>query len=408
MRRVSPHPIGVAAMAAGLWLGPCGVARAQHWPTEPVTFAGGRVLVAGDASATFGSDDPGWFTYTDYETSAIRRLRAGVTVEARATERIAFLAEIRAETGVGVTPYAWYVRVSPLDSGLLDIQAGRIPPVFGAFSRRSYPQDNPLIGSPQTYQYLTSVRADAIPATADELLAIEGQRLARGLLRRESRASQRCPDRGGRAMGHRCAGSNRPAEFEAAVAYTVGSLSSPKVKDDNRGRQISGRLSWRPTPAFSVGASAASGTFLSDEVRQARPDAPTGSDDQRAFGVDAEASWDRWLIRGEFVVNDWRVPPLDPPHIVDPLRSRSGYVEARVRLLPRFYVAVRGDRVSFSSIQSGSGRDAWEADVSRVEYGAGFTIRRGLLVKASILSNWRDGGRVRQSNLGALQVLLWF
>ena len=154
--------------------------------------------------------------------------------------------------------------------------------------------------------------------------------------------------------------------------------------------------------------SAASGTFLSDEVRQARPDAPSGSDDQRALGIDAEASWGRWLIRGEFISNDWRVPPLDPPHIVDPLRSRSGYVEAKVRLSPRVYAAVRGDRVSFSSIQSESGMDAWEADVSRVEYGAGFTIRRGLLVKASILSNWRDGGRVRQSNLGAVQVLLWF
>ena len=408
MRRVSPHPIGVAAMAAGLWLGPCGVARAQHWPTEPITFAGGRVLVAGDASATFGSEDPGWFTYTDYETSAIRRLRAGVTVEARATERIAFLAEIRAETGVGVTPYAWYIRVSPLDSGLLDIQAGRIPPVFGAFSRRSYPQDNPLIGSPQTYQYLTSVRGDAIPATADELLASKGSGWLVDYSVGDPEPHNGVPivaaeqwDTGVQIR------IGRP-EFEAAVAYTVGSLSSPKVKDDNRGRQISGRLSWRPAPAFSVGVSAASGTFLSDEVRQARPDAPSGSDDQRALGIDAEASWGRWLIRGEFISNDWRVPPLDPPHIVDPLRSRSGYVEAKVRLSPRVYAAVRGDRVSFSSIQSGSGMDAWEADVSRVEYGAGFTIRRGLLVKASILSNWRDGGRVRQSNLGAVQVLLWF
>ena len=408
MRCGSPHLIGVAAMAAGLWLGLSGVARAQHWPTQSVTFAGGRVLVAGDASATIGSEDPGWFTYTDYETSAIRRLRAGVTVEARAWERIAFLAEIRAETGVGVTPYAWYVRVSPLDSGLLDIQAGRIPPVFGAFSRRSYPQDNPLIGSPQTYQYLTSLRPDAIPATAGELLESKG----RGWLVDYSVGNPE-PHNGVPIVAAEQWDTGvqvrigRP-EFEAAVAYTVGSLSSPKVEDDNRGRQVSGRLAWRPTPAFSVGASAASGTFLSDEVRRARPDAGPGNDDQRGFGFDAEASWGRWLVRGEFVVNDWRVPPLDPPQIVDPLRSRSGYVEAKVRLLPRFYVAVRGDRVSFSSIESGSGRDAWEADVSRVEYGAGFTVRRGLLVKASILSNWRDGGRVRQSNLGAMQVLVWF
>jgi hypothetical protein len=408
MRRPGPHSFGIVAIAAGLWLGVCGVAWGQHWPTEPVAFAGGRVLVAGDASVTYGSEDPGWFTYTNYETSAIRRLRAGVTVEARATKRIAFLAEIRAETGVGVTPYAWYIRVSPLDSGLLDIQAGRVPPVFGAFSRRSYPQDNPLIGSPQTYQYLTTVRPDAIPATAVELLESKGSGWLVDYSVGNPEPHNGVPVVAAERWDTGVQVRIGPPAFEAAVAYTAGTLSSPKVNDDNRGRQVSGRLAWRPTPAFSVGASAASGTFVSDEVRQARPDAPPGSDDQRAFGVDAEASWGRWLIRGEFVVNDWRVPPLDPPQIVDPLRSRSGYVEARIRLLPRLYVAVRGDRISFASIESGSGTDAWEADVSRVEYGAGFTIRRGLLLKASVLSNWRDGGRVRQSNLGAVQVLAWF
>jgi len=49
-----------------------------------------------------------------------------------------------------------------------------------------------------------------------------------------------------------------------------------------------------------------------------------------------------------------------------------------------------------------------EADVSRLEYGVGITIRRGLLLKASVLSNWRDGGRVQRSHLGAVQALFWF
>jgi hypothetical protein len=180
------------------------------------------------------------------------------------------------------------------------------------------------------------------------------------------------------------------------------------VADDNHGRQIAGRVAWHPVPAFTVGVSAARGMFVSDDVRQARPDAPPGSDDQRAFGIDAEASWGRWLVRGEFVANAWRIPALDSPQITDPLGVRSGYLEAKVRLLPRLYVAVRGDRMAFSSIAAPGGMEAWEADVSRLEWGAGYTIRRGLLIKASILSNWRDGGRVRHSNLGAVQALFWF
>jgi hypothetical protein len=408
MRRTSPRPVGVAALAVGLWLAGCGAAGAQHWPTEPVAFAGGRVLVAGDASATFGTEDPGWFTYTDYETSAIRRLRSGVTVEARASEHVSFLAEIRAETGTGVTPYAWYVRVSPFGSGVMDIQAGRIPPVFGAFARRSYPQDNPLIGSPLAYQYLTSLRPDAIPATADDLLQMRGHGWQVSYPVGNPEPHNGVPvvaaERWDTGVEMRV---GRP-RFEAAAAYTVGSLSSPRVQDDNGGRQVAGRVSWHPVPAFAVAVSAADGRFVADGVRQARPDAPPGDDDQRAWGIDAEASWGRWLVRGEFVASRWKLPPLDAPQIRDALESRAGYVEAKIRLGPRLYAAVRGDQLRFSSIAGSSGTTTWDANVSRVEYGVGYTVRRGFVVKASGLSNWRDGGRVRASTLAAVQALFWF
>ena len=406
--RHSPRPLGAAALAAGLWLGCGDVALAQHWPTAPVTFAGGRLLIGGDASVTFGSEDPGWFTYTDYETSAIRRVRSGVTIEMRASDRVAFLTEIRAETGVGITPYAWYVRISPLASGLVDIQGGRIPPAFGTFARRSYPQDNPLIGSPQTYQYLTSVRPDAVPATADDLLKMKG----RGWLvdypvgnpEPHNGVPTIVAERWDTGVQIRIG----PPVLEGALSYTVGSLSDPRVRDDNNGGQIAGRVAWHPVPAFTVGVSAARGVFIADSVKEARPDARQGDDHQRAFGVDAEASWGRWLIRGEYVDNTWRVPPLDAPRIVDPLSSHAGYAEVKIRLLPRLYAAVRGDVMRFTTIEGSRGVDTWEADVSRLEYGAGFTVRRGLLVKASVLSNWRDGGRVRRSHLGAVQALFWF
>ncbi len=199
-----------------------------------------------------------------------------------------------------------------------------------------------------------------------------------------------------------------PPTLECAVAYTVGSLSDPRVSDDNRGGQVAGRAAWRPVPAFTIGVSAASGVFVADSAKEARPDARQGDDRQRAFGLDAEASWGRWLIRGEYIANHWRIPPLDAPQIVDPLGSRSGYAEVKIRLRPRLYAAVRGDVIRFTTTEGSNGVETWEADVSRLEYGVGFTIRRGLLMKASVLSNWRDGGRVRHSHLGAVQALFWF
>jgi hypothetical protein len=405
--RTSPPQV-YRALAVVACLASSAPVLAQHWPVTPVSFADGKVLLAGDASATFGSEDPGWFTYTDYQTSGIRRARAGVTVEVRASRRLAFLTEFRAETGAGASAYAWYVRLSPFANGLVDIQAGRIPPVFGTYARRSYPQDNPLIGDPLGYQYLTSARSDAVPANADELLKMRG----RGWRVRYS-VGEPDPEPGVPviAAGRWDTGVEVRAGtriFEASAAWTVGTLSYPLVRDDNRGGQFAGRVVWRPVPAFSIGASAARGAWVADAVLDSRAGIPAGRYDQRAFGLDSEASWGRWLIRGELIANTWVLPPLDSPRIADPLKATTGYLEVKVRLLPRLYVAGRGDSLRFSKIAGSTVTNTWDANVSRIEFGAGYTVRRGLVLKASVMNNRRDGGLVHQSLLGAVQALFWF
>ena len=399
-------PLVVAAVAL---FGPGGAATAsaQSWPTQPMTFLDGRLLVAGDASVTFGSADPGWFTYTDYATDALRRVRAGVTLEARAARWLVFLTEWRAESGSGIRPYAWYLRITPFESGVVSIQAGRIPPVFGAYGRRSYPQDNPLIGDPLMYQYLTTMRADAVPASADDLARMR----ARGWYVEYPIGN---PDG---YSGVPIISSSRwdtgvQARFgtqtlEAAVAVTTGTLSNPLVKDNNDGRQLAGHITWRPIPALTVGASAARGAFLGKDVLAARPDVRDTGSRQQAVGVDAEVSWDRWLIRTEFVANQWTVPPIDRPAITEPLGARAAYVEAKLRVRPGLYVAARADRIWFSSIRTSFGDMTWDADVSRLEFGVGYTPRRGVLVKSSVLSHWRDGGAIRRDTQFGVQLSFW-
>ena len=92
------------------------------------------------------------------------------------------------------------------------MQIGRIPPTFGAFTRRAYSRDNPLIGYPLAYQYLTSLRADAVPASADELLRMRG----RGWLTEFSIGNRAACTRsaaGDRVqVGHRRAGQHRVAQ----------------------------------------------------------------------------------------------------------------------------------------------------------------------------------------------------
>ena len=149
---------------------------AQSLPSEPLTAAGGRLIVGGQISASFSSnpDDPGWFNYTEYERNTLRLIRLGLTAEVRATDRFQVLADLRTENGETPEPYALYLRVRPWPARELDVQIGRIPPTFGAFSRRSYETDNPLIGYPLAYQYLTTIRSDALPASPEDLAGRRG------------------------------------------------------------------------------------------------------------------------------------------------------------------------------------------------------------------------------------------
>ena len=98
-----------------------------------------------------------------------------VATSVKASDRLSVLAEIRTDNLHRPRPYALFVRVRPWPARRFDVQAGRIPPVFGAFSRRPYPADNFLVGYPLAYQYLTSLRPDALPANADELIRMRGR-----------------------------------------------------------------------------------------------------------------------------------------------------------------------------------------------------------------------------------------
>src|SRR5688572_26771643 len=147
-----------------------GGAQAQTVPSEPLTFGAGRVVIGGDAAVAAAPEDEGFFNYSDYEQTTLRQFRIGMTALVRLSDRVSVLGELRSGNFDYITPFALYARIRPFRDRQFDIQVGRIPPAFGSFARRTYGHDNPLIGAPLSYQYLTSLRADSVPADADELL----------------------------------------------------------------------------------------------------------------------------------------------------------------------------------------------------------------------------------------------
>jgi hypothetical protein len=143
-------------------------------------------------------------------------------------------------------------------------------------------------------------------------------------------------------------------------------------------------------------------------VHDVLPASARGTYRQQALGLDVEWSAGYWIVRAEAVLSRWRLPPLEATLIEDPLPALGLFAEARYKLRAGLFVAGRVERLAFSEIASGAGRLTWEAPVTRLEAGAGWSPRRYVTLKASWQHNWRDGGRVRENDLVAGQVVLWY
>ena len=382
------------------------VASAQDLPSGPITIAGGRVTLGSDVtiSASPSDDTDGaWFNYTDYEHNALRLVRLAVTADVRIAERVSVLTEVRSENGESPAPYALYLRVRPWRDRAFDIQAGRIPPTFGAFARREYGADNPLIGYPLAYQYLTSVRPDAIPATIEDV----GRMRARGCRPNYPIGSLEMGP-GSPLMtafrwdtGVQVRVGDGPVSVSAAL--TNGTISDPHTRDNNSGKQLVARVQWQPTVSLIVGGSAARGEFVADAaLANATLQQRAGGSSQDAFGFDLEFSRDHWLVRGEGIWNRWQLPTVS-----EHLDATSVFVEGRYKIFPGVFVAGRVDRLDFNTLQLASGRRSWDAAVTRLETGGGYYVRRNLLAKVAYQHNRRDGGLVRKRGLLAFQLHFW-
>jgi hypothetical protein len=384
-------------------------ARAQALPSEPISLGGGRVVIGGEFTATVGGEDPGFFNYTDYEYSALRNVRMAVSAQVRASQRLQFLAEVRVDHGDHLQPYGLYARIRPWPTRRFDIQVGRVPPTFGAFGRGSYGTGNVVIGLPLAYQYLTSLRSDALPATPDDLIGMRGRGWRSSFPLGNTAAGPGLPVVNGMRWdtGVQVHGVTGILEWTGAV--TTGSLSNPRVDDDNDGRQLAGRAVVRPVASLALGLSFARAAFLDRQLASTLPPGRRLEDGtQRAVGVDTEFSQGRFLARGEAIATRWTLPVALSSSDNEALDAISVLGEARYRILPGVHLAVRGERLGFSRLVFGGTAATWDAPVRRVEIGGGWSVLRNVLVKASWQRNVRSAGRTQRDTLGALQLVYWF
>lgn len=401
MRRLS---LAILALVIGT-----GSAFAQILPEQPISVANGRVVLGGEVTATFAPADPGFFNYTNYEYSALRNFRLGVSAEVKASARFQVLGEVRLDHGDVLEAYGLYLRIRPWPTRRFDLQVGRIPPTFGALSRTAYGDSNILIGQPLAYQYLTSIRADALPATNDDLLRMRGRGWLSNFPVGNSVPGPGLPiintsrwDTG--VQAHAVNGM-----IEMTGSISAGSLSDPRFRDNNAGRQLAGRVVARPLPSTVVGASVSQGAWLNRTLEDAiAGGASYQRSNQMAVGGDAEFSRGPFLMRGEVIRSSWALPKIATLRLQEPIVATTALIEGRYKIAPGLYVAMRGDRLRFSRVSGERVTRAWDAPTWRLESGVGYSLTRNLMLKGVFQKNNRDGGLVRHDSFFAGQVAYWF
>jgi hypothetical protein len=384
------------------------LATAQTLPSEPFAFGGGRVVIGGDVAASLAPDDLGFFNYGDYEHSTLRQLRVGVTGSVRANSRLSVLGELRIDNFHDVTPFALYARVTPWPDRRFDIQIGRVPPTFGTFARQAYGNENPLIGYPLAYQYLTSLRTDSVPANADELLQMRGRGWLSNFGVGNPAAARGLPLVTAFSWDTGIQVTSGWRGLDVTASVTNGSPSNPRVTDDNTGKHLSGRVTVRPTVGLVLGGSWSRGQFGEQFLIDLTAPPSDRRFMQTAYGADLEYSRDHWVVRADAVLSEFRIPAVRAPFIRNPLRAVAISLEGRYVIGPGLYVAARGEHLAFNHIRGSAGSAEWDAPVTRVEAGGGYYLQRNLVARLTVQVNRRDGGRVRESTLPAIQLLYWF
>jgi len=337
---------------------------------------------------------------TQFDTYRLRLFAEGPVAEG-----IDVFTQIMFQEDLGVTLHGAYAMWTPAPALDLHVIGGKIPWRIGTYAERTYAQKNPLIGTPLMYHYHTSLRSDRLVPSADALADAAGTGQYGPVYDSTGRGYRgmpiiydRCWDAGIVATG-----SVRPVEFSAGFVNGTPGASNPG-NDRNNGRSWLGRLGLQPWPGVRVGASFSRGPWMPDAFgTQLPPGKTVNGYQQTLLMADGEWMFSTVELRGEGVWNEWQTPTAGDVDV------RGGYLEARVGLPAGAFAAGRWGVLKFGDVTDSTGAArAWDQDVSRIEAGLGYRVRRGAIVKGVYQQTRFLRGSDRRESVYALQAALAF
>jgi len=295
--------------------------------------------------------------------------RLTLFLDAQYGSQIYFFAQSRLDRGfdpsdrgaqVRLDEYA--LRITPWDDGRFALQIGKFATVIGNWVPRHLSWENPFVDAPLVYENITPISDKSAPASAPDFV------------RRFDHAKYEFnPVIWGPSYASGASISGRLGQFDYAAEIKNAPLSSrPEswsvTEVDFAEPAFNARVGFRPNQAWNFGVSAGEGAYFRPE---AEPTLPHGRDidDYREFvlGQDISFALHHLQVWAEFYEARFEVPR------VGDAETFAYYLEAKYKLTPQLFGALRWNQQIFCNIDNGTGTSIrWAQDLTKTDFAVGY------------------------------------
>jgi hypothetical protein len=300
--------------------------------------------------------------------------RLSVFLDAQLGARVYAFAQARADRGFDPAPgdgearldeYA--MRFALRRDRRLNVQIGKFATVVGNWANRHGAWSNPFITAPVPYENLTGIWDTE--AVRSSTVLLRWSHVVPGLppdVAAEEK-SLRIPIVWGPSYATGAAVSGEAGPLRYAAEVKLGSLSSrPEAwlhsREQREDPTVSARIGYRPNPNWDFGVSASRGAYLRESAAGSlAPGFGHGDYRQSVVAADVAFAHRHLQVWAEIYAARFEIPTIADAETL------AYYVEAKLKLTPRFSGALRWNQQLFGKILDRGAPVAWGHEVWRID-----------------------------------------
>lgn len=298
----------------------------------------------------------------------------------------------------------YVLRLTPFDDGRLNLQIGKFATVVGNWTLRHGSWDNPFVTAPLPYENLTGIWDTTAARSVPELAAWAGvipKPVVGGRLLDNYRS---LPIIWGPSYASGASVFGQVGDINYAFEVKNASLSSrpetwSPTETQWQNPTFSGRVGYMPNEMWTFGFSASAGSYLQAEAQPTlSPGSGLGNYLEIVVGQDMSFAWHHVQVWAEAYEARFEIPGVGNAD------TEAYYVEAKYKLTPQFFGALRWNQQFFSSLPlfPGAATD-WSRDVTRVDIGPGYRPTPHTQIKVQFSLEHQDAQVGAWSELVAVQ-----